>query len=45
MEWQQAIDEWRSQQPGPPSRSDAVRTLLAMALCAADEEAKCRAIR
>ena len=40
IEWQQSIDEWRSQEPGHPSRSEAVRMLLAIALCAADEERK-----
>jgi hypothetical protein len=40
MGWQEAIDEWRSQEPGHPSRSEAVRRLLAMALCAADDERK-----
>jgi hypothetical protein len=39
-EWQEAIDEWRSQEPSHPSRSETVRKLLAMALCAADEERK-----
>jgi hypothetical protein len=38
IEWQQSIDEWRRQEPGHPSRSEAVRMLLVMALCAADEE-------
>ena len=40
VECQEAIDEWRSEEPGHPSRSEAVRMLLVMALCAADEERK-----
>ena len=32
---QQDIDEWRSSEPGHPSRSDAIRTLLGMGLSAA----------
>ena len=40
MGWQEAIDEWRSREPGHPSRSEAVRMLLAMALCAPDDERK-----
>ena len=36
-EWRQEIDEWRSGEPGPPSRSDAVRMLLGMGLSAAYE--------
>jgi hypothetical protein len=39
-EWQEAIDEWRSQEQSHPSRSEAVRMLLAMALCAAADERK-----
>lgn len=27
-----AIDEWRSKQPGVPTRAEAVRTLLRLAL-------------
>src|SRR5262249_6148069 len=34
-EWRQEIDEWRSGEPGHPSRSDAVRMLIGMGLSAA----------
>ena len=40
VECQEAIDEWRSEEPGHPSRSEAVRMLLVLALCSADEERK-----
>ena len=39
-EWQQDIDEWRSGEPGHPSRSDAIRCLIGMGLSAAYEERK-----
>ena len=39
-EWRQEIDEWRSGEPGHPSRSDAVRMLIGMGLSAAYEERK-----
>jgi Arc/MetJ-type ribon-helix-helix transcriptional regulator len=39
-EWQQEIDEWRSGEPDHPSRSDAIRILLAMGLSAAYAERK-----
>jgi hypothetical protein len=38
--WQEAIDEWRSLEPGNPSRSEAIRNLIAMGLFAADAERK-----
>ena len=40
LEWQQDIDEWRSGEPGHPSRSDAIRILIGMGLFAAYEERK-----
>ena len=40
LEWQQDIDEWRSGEPGLPSRSDAIRCLIGMGLSAAYEERK-----
>src|SRR5438309_10836819 len=40
LEWQQDIDEWRSGEPGHPSRSDAIRCLIGMGLSAAYEERK-----
>ena len=42
LEWRQDIDEWRRSEPGHPSRSDAIRTLLGMGLSAAYEERKRR---
>ena len=38
--WQEAIDEWRNLEPGNPSRSEAIRYLIAMGLLAADAERK-----
>jgi hypothetical protein len=38
--WQEAIDEWRSLEPGNPSRSEAIRYLIGMGLFAADAERK-----
>jgi hypothetical protein len=38
--WQEAIDEWRSLEPGNPSRSEAIRYLIAIGLFAADAERK-----
>src|SRR3954447_24361900 len=35
LDWQQDIDDWRSGAPGHPSRSDAIRILLAKGLFAA----------
>jgi len=40
LEWQQDIDEWRSGEPGHPSRSDAIRCLIGMGLSAAYAERK-----
>jgi len=40
LEWQQDIDEWRSGEPGHPSRSDAIRCLIGMGLSAAYDERK-----
>ncbi len=40
LEWQQDIDEWRSGEPGLPSRSDAIRCLIGMGLSAAYAERK-----
>ena len=42
LDWQQDIDEWRSGVPGHPSRSDAIRILLAKGLFAADAERRRR---
>jgi hypothetical protein len=39
-EWLEGIDEWRRGEPDILSRSDAIRTLLGIGLCAADEERK-----
>jgi hypothetical protein len=39
-EWQQEIDEWRSGEPDHPSRSDAIRILIAFGLSAAYAERK-----
>jgi hypothetical protein len=36
----EAIDEWRSLEPGNPSRSEAIRCLMGMGLSAADAERK-----
>jgi hypothetical protein len=38
--WQEAIDEWRSLEPGNPSRSETMRCLIGMGLSAADAERK-----
>ena len=40
LAWQEAIDEWRSLEPGNPSRSEAIRNLIGMGLFAADAERK-----
>ena len=40
LDWQQDIDDWRSGAPGHPSRSDAIRILLAKGLFAANAERK-----
>jgi Arc/MetJ-type ribon-helix-helix transcriptional regulator len=40
VEWREDIDEWRRSEPGHPSRSDAIRTLLGMGLSAAYDERK-----
>jgi hypothetical protein len=40
--WLEDIDEWRSRVPGHPSRSDAIRILLAKGLFAADPERRRR---
>jgi hypothetical protein len=40
QDWQESIDEWRSLEPEKPTRSEAIRVLIAMGLCAADAERK-----
>jgi hypothetical protein len=40
QDWQEAIDEWRISEPEKPTRSQAIRLLIAMGLFAADAERK-----
>jgi len=39
-EWQRDIDDWRTSEPGNPSRSQAMRELMMMGLSAAYRERK-----
>ena len=39
-DWQESIDEWRIEEPDAPTRSDAIRLLIAIGLSAAYAERK-----